>query len=228
MKAISLWQPWASLIAIGAKPFETRDWAPPKSLIGQRIAIHAAKKPVAPIARTLDDETHASISRALGVAWLPDAKLPLGAIVCTAVLTEVAQVDDRECFQFPSSPDVFSFPDAFGNYSSGRWIWRFERVRPIEHPIPIRGSQGFFEIYQTIEVVSVDGRPPPHPLGPGHTCTPLHGGWSCLGCEPCQEEGRKRFMGATPPQIEVPPGLTLPEILDSLKRPEEEVSGDGK
>lgn len=44
MKAISLWQPWASLIACGAKPYETRDWAPPASLIGQPIAIHAAKK----------------------------------------------------------------------------------------------------------------------------------------------------------------------------------------
>jgi ASCH domain len=44
MKAISLWQPWASLIACGAKPFETRHWAPPRELIGQPIAIHAAKK----------------------------------------------------------------------------------------------------------------------------------------------------------------------------------------
>lgn len=44
MKAISLWQPWASLIACGAKIYETRDWAPPRNLIGQPIAIHAAKK----------------------------------------------------------------------------------------------------------------------------------------------------------------------------------------
>lgn len=44
MKAISLWQPWASLVACGAKPFETRSWAPPRALIGQPIAIHAAKK----------------------------------------------------------------------------------------------------------------------------------------------------------------------------------------
>lgn len=44
MKAISLWQPYASLIASGFKPFETRDWAPPRELIGQPIAIHAAKK----------------------------------------------------------------------------------------------------------------------------------------------------------------------------------------
>lgn len=26
MKAISLWQPWASLMAVGAKRYETRSW----------------------------------------------------------------------------------------------------------------------------------------------------------------------------------------------------------
>ena len=44
MKAISLHQPWASLITVGAKTIETRSWAPPKALIGQRIAIHATKR----------------------------------------------------------------------------------------------------------------------------------------------------------------------------------------
>lgn len=42
MKAISLWQPWASLIAAGVKSIETRGW--PTNYRGQ-IAIHAAKRP---------------------------------------------------------------------------------------------------------------------------------------------------------------------------------------
>jgi hypothetical protein len=46
MYAISLHQPWASFIAHGLKGFETRSWAPPRWLIGKRIAIHAAKKAV--------------------------------------------------------------------------------------------------------------------------------------------------------------------------------------
>ena len=45
MKATTLWQPWASLIAIGAKYYETRDYPPPAKLLGQRIAIHAAVRP---------------------------------------------------------------------------------------------------------------------------------------------------------------------------------------
>jgi hypothetical protein len=41
IQAITLWQPWASLIARGLKRYETRSWAPPASLIGKRLAIHA-------------------------------------------------------------------------------------------------------------------------------------------------------------------------------------------
>lgn len=43
MKAISLHEPYASIIAAGAKTIETRTWAPPANLTGQRIAIHAAQ-----------------------------------------------------------------------------------------------------------------------------------------------------------------------------------------
>ena len=32
MKALTLHQPWASLIAHGVKTIETRSWAPPRSL----------------------------------------------------------------------------------------------------------------------------------------------------------------------------------------------------
>lgn len=48
MKALTVWQPWGSLIAIGAKPYEFRSWPPPKRIIGHRIAIHAGARPVKP------------------------------------------------------------------------------------------------------------------------------------------------------------------------------------
>ena len=44
LKAISLHEPWASLIASGHKTLETRSWRPPKLLVGCTIAIHAAKR----------------------------------------------------------------------------------------------------------------------------------------------------------------------------------------
>ena len=47
MKALTLWQPWASLVIAGAKPYEFRSWSPPRWLIGQRIVIHAAARRLA-------------------------------------------------------------------------------------------------------------------------------------------------------------------------------------
>ena len=43
MKAISIKQPWASLIAHGIKDIENRTWKCPKKYLGQRVLIHAAK-----------------------------------------------------------------------------------------------------------------------------------------------------------------------------------------
>ena len=57
MQAISLWQPYASLIAAKVKPFETRHWPAQSHRIGQRIAIHAAlRRPTqAEVAALFDD-----------------------------------------------------------------------------------------------------------------------------------------------------------------------------
>src|ERR1700731_1099317 len=48
MKAITIWQPWASLIMIGAKPHEFRGYPAPRFVRGQRIVIHAGARPVKP------------------------------------------------------------------------------------------------------------------------------------------------------------------------------------
>ena len=42
MKAISIKQPWASLIAHGIKDIENRTWKCPQKYIGQRVLIHAS------------------------------------------------------------------------------------------------------------------------------------------------------------------------------------------
>lgn len=54
MKALSVKQPWASLIVepdpnnigFGIKPIENRTWPCPKQYIGQRVLIHASKIPI--------------------------------------------------------------------------------------------------------------------------------------------------------------------------------------
>jgi hypothetical protein len=45
MKIFTLWQPWATFIALNLKQFETRHWG--TSYRG-KLAIHAAKRPIDP------------------------------------------------------------------------------------------------------------------------------------------------------------------------------------
>jgi hypothetical protein len=44
LRALTLHQPWASLVAVGAKTIETRSWAAPEWMIGERLLIHAGKR----------------------------------------------------------------------------------------------------------------------------------------------------------------------------------------
>jgi len=125
--AITLWQPWATLIAIKAKPWETRGKPPPKKLIGQRIAIHAAARKMR--ASDYDDDTFAAMTEVLEEDW-PHwfHELPLGVVVCTAILSEARPVEAV----YPK--------DLFGDYRPGRWAWKLDDVVPID-PVPAKGQQ---------------------------------------------------------------------------------------
>ena len=61
MKAITIWQPWAFLLAMGAKQYETRSW---ETAYRGPIAIHAAKRPVRRIIDALTAELHWTTLRA--------------------------------------------------------------------------------------------------------------------------------------------------------------------
>lgn len=178
MRAISLWQPWASLIACGAKPFETRSWAPPRELIGQTIAIHAAKKidkGAAQFAEELMYGQHAeggfdlADKLAASMKGTPDALMglfgqalmPVGCVVCTVKLVAALQLGElAEGTARPASrvvrrissrtmADCFTVRnDDFGDYAPGRWAWLLQDVRPLAPPAGAVGRQGFFELPQ--------------------------------------------------------------------------------
>jgi hypothetical protein len=122
--AITLHQPYACLIEVGAKPFETRSMPAPRRLIGQRIAIHAAARPCV---TDFDEDTLDAIAEAFGsCAW--NVWLPRGAVTCTAILAE-------------SLPAETVPQDPFGDYAAGRWAWRLKDVRPIKPHVPAKGRQ---------------------------------------------------------------------------------------
>jgi hypothetical protein len=177
MKAISLWQPWASLIACGAKPFETRSWAPPRELIGQPIAIHAAKKIDKDAAAFAEELVYGQHGHDLGdrleESWGGDeccddlmgkfghALMPIGCVVAIVRLDAAFQLggaaDDtahpaaRVTRRLLSRqmPECFTVRyDEFGDYAPGRWAWLLRDVRPITPPTPVKGAQGFFDLPQ--------------------------------------------------------------------------------
>jgi activating signal cointegrator 1 len=156
MKAISLWQPWASLIATGAKTIETRSWS---TRYRGPIAIHAAKR------RNIDELIHhlsmwtfqgglaPLVGKPLdltGRSW-PGVKhghLPFGAIVAVAELYEVHRTDDL-------SLGIIDTDRPFGDFRLGRFAWMLRNVQALEEPIPWRGSQGFFEVPDDVLAVHI-------------------------------------------------------------------------
>lgn len=161
MPAITLHQPYASLIAVGAKRFETRSFPPPRKHIGQRIAIHAAQRPIQLAWRDLGDKTKAAIVNAFqGTGVYGDlGKIPHGAVVCTAVVSGAYEYGEpstayggKPCWTVRSviagSIAINSnIPlDRFGDYSPGRWAWLLEDVRVLPEPLPAKGRQGWWSV----------------------------------------------------------------------------------
>lgn len=139
MPVLSLWQPWASAIALGVKRFETRSWPPPDWLNGVRIAIHAARTQkglyLVGEPRWRDLEAAGGGRTSGPIESRTPTHNPLGAIVCTAVVTgyhrsEVLAhlLDERE--------------RRWGDYAPGRFVWYLVDVRPVLPPVSFRGGQG--------------------------------------------------------------------------------------
>ncbi len=142
MKAISLTQPWASLVAWGEKQIETRSWA---TNYRGPIAIHASKGFPA-WAKNLcwDQPFRLVLSRhfreaGLGVVW-SNPPLPLGAVIATAELEWCVKIDPG--FEFPAGPE---HEHEFGDYPPGRYAWGFSNVKALGAPRPARGALGLWE-----------------------------------------------------------------------------------
>lgn len=138
MKALPLWQPWASLVAMGAKRIETRPLPPSNWRYGlergQRIAIHATKT-AAHLWICDEWPFHEHISDPAG--------LPLGALIATATLQRGIQITPGWARELER---VNPQEHAFGSYQPGRWAWVLTDVVPLLEPVPFRGSQGTFDV----------------------------------------------------------------------------------
>lgn len=153
MKALTIWQPWASLIITGAKPYEFRSWRAHRSIIGQRIVIHAATRkidrgetdmimqilhhretyPIEAGMTCLKPETAIPILQAA-----LRGELPIGAGVGTAIVGEPRLGPDIATeFGVPRAND--SDRDEHAN-----WGWPMLDIEPWGEPIACKGAQGLW------------------------------------------------------------------------------------
>lgn len=139
MKVISIRQPWATLIALGEKQFETRSW---QTKYRGKLAIHASKK--------IDiDACHnreiATVLNKHGIVLTND--LPTGAIIAVSEITDCHRVVMEELgwASFEGGEVVKGNEFHFGDYSVGRYAWRLEDIKKLREPILAKGQLSLWE-----------------------------------------------------------------------------------
>ena len=125
--AITLFQPWATLMALGEKLIETR---------GRRtkhrgwVAIHAAK--AAPDAVAWRYPFNGVLHKH-GIEH--PRLLPLGVVVAVTRITDCLPIEELRARTL-SEQELY-----FGNYADGRYGYLTEGLRRVREPIPMRGWQ---------------------------------------------------------------------------------------
>jgi hypothetical protein len=179
MKALTIWQPWASLLAHGIKAYETRSWAPPRDLMGERIAIHAGKTDrgldIYAASCALD---HATCERTAALHHLRAAHgglddLPRGVILATATLAFAVETNG------PIGSAVLPPERALGDWRPGRWAWRLVDAVVLARPIRCPGQQGLWDVDDALITAAIA----PPPTGCPHgTCQAEITGNPCGTC----------------------------------------------
>jgi len=131
-EALSLLQPWASLVVMGFKKIETRSWQ-----TGYRgpLLIHASlgKK-----GRVLAGEPPFS-------KYIDDFNaLPLGAIIGQVELEDIVPVE--QLFYSNEKLAALTLEEkAFGDYTKGRYAWILTDAIMFDDVIPVKGGLGIWK-----------------------------------------------------------------------------------
>lgn len=131
MKALTLWQPWASLISLEEKKIETRCWTTKHR---GELAIHAAATlpPKWLGASRHGDEFRSELAHALTT----NARaLPRGVVLCIVKLISIEETSAMLRETLPTREMLF------GNYEDGRYAWHMEVIERFATPIPAKGNR---------------------------------------------------------------------------------------
>jgi hypothetical protein len=137
IRGLTLWQPWASLIALRAKKIETRGYS--TSWRGV-LAVHAARV-TPPTGLELCARPGRLRSSLQEVGIDPDniESLPSGVIVAVTTI-----LDCEPTVRTKMDLSVSERELAFGNYDGPRYAWRLGTIEPVDPPIKYRGRQSLF------------------------------------------------------------------------------------
>ena len=153
MKALTLINPWAVLVAILAKENETRSWG---TRYRGPLAIHAGKGWRKEDRELCREEPFLSALQQVYAITDPDGAdfsfLPRGAVIAIATLVDCRRIARPGIDNLLHDPSTYLDPRtlshqerAFGDYSSGRYAWLLDDVVMLPEPVPAKGALGLWE-----------------------------------------------------------------------------------
>jgi len=135
MKVLSLLQPWASLVACGAKRYEVRGWQTPHR---GPLLIHAS-------ARVLTRREKILFGNADYFRDFIDVdNLPYGSVIAQVELTAIFRTDLLVAQMDLDRSVNWQQELAFDNYGPKRYAWKLEGARPLRYFLPMKGSLGLW------------------------------------------------------------------------------------
>lgn len=121
MKAITLKQPWATLIAEGLKEYEFRSW---KINYRGEILIHAGK--------TVDKEAMERFKHL-------DLEYPKSRIVARVIIKDCIKLNDKE-----NKSIIKENPLIYGDINRDGYAWKLKLIEKINNKEEVLGKQGIW------------------------------------------------------------------------------------
>jgi ASCH domain len=140
-KALTLWQPWATLVALEIKKYETRSR---RTYHRGNLLICSAKKQ-----SDVQIKFYKKLKEENPSLNLPDwDKLPFGEIVALVTLVNCFEINNE------FTKTIAPLELKCGDWSQGRFASKLSMIQRIEN-IPIVGKQGFFEVEVELKTLVV-------------------------------------------------------------------------
>lgn len=134
MKAITIWQPYASLIAKDLKGYETRGF---RTHYRGPLLIHSGQRPMRWILKHSNENALNVAIEHFGIDQL--MQLPVGRAICVVDLVDCIEMTP-EFITAQSQTEL-----AVGDWKPGRYAWKIENPRSVEQ-VELIGKLGLWNV----------------------------------------------------------------------------------